>query len=253
MSSPSYHQCPSSSVSSAQTTNGGRPRAARYASQRRDDVSDEFAGVLSRSRASGLAVVRAAADRERPQAVERGRVVVPVDGIGRVPRAVPDQRDRLPVDRHRDRAGRGRQRLELGEGVIGGRLVHAERAHAGRLELLVEPGPVGALGQPEAAAPAAEAGAVRSDPGRELQLHSLLGGQQRQHGVGRGRGPELDRTGVLERAEARRAGRGRAARIPGPPTHSRAPTLAAHPRHRPGRLPPTPRCRAGGSRRACRS
>ena len=54
--------------------------------------------------------------RPRAHPVDRLRVVVAVDGIGGIAALVPHERDRLPVERHRDRAA-GRHRLELVERV----------------------------------------------------------------------------------------------------------------------------------------
>ncbi len=65
-------------------------------------------------------------------------------------------------------------------------------------EVALEPGLVGALGQPEAPAPLAEPALVPGCAGGELQTHARVGGEHRQHGVrGRG-GPELH---ALERGE----------------------------------------------------
>ena len=164
-------------------------------------MGDELARVLAGARERPLAVVRAAADREGTQTVHGRRVVVAIDRIGRIARLVPDERDCLPVDRHRDRPGRRRTRLELGEWVGRGRLVDAEGPHACRLELLVEPRPVCAFRQPHSPGPGAESRAVRSDPGRKLELRALLGCEQREHGVRGGRRPQLDRACALKRRE----------------------------------------------------
>ena len=65
-----------------------------------------------------------------------------------------------------------------------GALVDAEPAHSVLGQRPLEPGLVGALGQPEAALPA-EAPAVRAGAGVDLQAQALRGRQHRQHGVGR--------------------------------------------------------------------
>ena len=113
---PSYHQWPSSSVSSAQTTRAGRARAARYASARRITWSTKCAACSRARRVGGVAVVGPAAVRPCPHAVDRLRVVVPVDRVRRVAAVVPHQRNRAPVERDGDRTARG-DRLEVVERI----------------------------------------------------------------------------------------------------------------------------------------
>ena len=231
---PSYHQWPSSSVSSAQQSSP--PPATRS-----DRTLDEVARVLAGQRERRLAVVRPAGVVPRPEVVHGAAVVVAVGVVDRVAVAVvPDQLDRLPVDRHGHRPGLGGDRAEVVE-ALDPRLVDAERAHAVVGEVALEPGRVRALRQPEAAAPVAEAAHVGRPAGGQLQAQAGVGGQHRQQRVGRARRPQLDALEVGERA---RAGRGRGARRPRRRTCSRrrrgAPRRPARARRR---------CRARRSRR----
>ena len=178
---PSYHQWPSSSVSSA-TTHVPPPAT------RSPDPSPR-----SRPRPPGPA------PSARPVVV--GRPVVGVDVVAvlgvvvvvavgarvRVAALVPHERHRRPVDRPQHRPGRGAQRPEVARVAEAEhpRQLHARRPHPGRLEQRVEPRGVAALGQPQPAAPGAAAPAVRRDPGLQLQPHAPVGGQQRQHRVRR--------------------------------------------------------------------
>jgi hypothetical protein len=149
-------------------------------------------------------------------------VVVAVARIGRVAAALaPDELDRLPVDRHRDRARRGGDGLELLVRAVAERrrLIDAEGTHPVWAKPVLEPGDVGALRQPQPTVPAAEAAPVPRDAGRDLEIEPGVGRQQRQHGMGGGGGPELDRAaarGVAEAPEqvaARRLDRVRGARV----------------------------------------
>ena len=90
------------------------------------------------------------------------------------------------------------------------RVLHEEVLDALGREPLVEPGahaplavrplrsPVGALGQPEAARPAAEEAPVGLHAGAHLREHRAVALQQRQERVGRGRGQHLDRLLLLK-------------------------------------------------------
>ena len=71
-------------------------------------------------------------------------------------------------------------------------LIDAEGPHAVVRELAFQPGCVGALGQPEAALPRAEAAQVGGGAGGQLEPPPGVGGQQRQQRVGGRGGPELD-------------------------------------------------------------
>lgn len=123
-------------------------------------------------------------------------VVVAIGTVGGVAAVAPDQLDRRAVDRHQQRPVGALQRRQLGGAATAEHVgqVDADSVDAGLLQQRVEPRRVGALGQPEAAAPLACAGllqprALRGDPGLDLQPHARVGRQQRQHRVRRRRGP----------------------------------------------------------------
>ena len=71
--------------------------------------------------------------------------------------------------------------------------IDARGVHALLFQHDVQPRVVRALRQPEAARPSARAQPVRLDAGAHLQPHAGVRGQQRQHGVRRGRGPARKR------------------------------------------------------------
>ena len=191
---PSYHQCPSSSVSSAQTARPppGRPAPSRL--QALAGAGDEVRGVLPGERERALVVVGLAVVAPRRVVVDGVVVVVAVDAGGRVAVVAPDERHRRAVDRHERHALLADERAQV--------LARAEPEAVGQLdaggvhprvgERRGQPRGVGALGQPEAAAPALapEARAVSLDAGLDLRAHAGVGGEQRQHGV-RGRGGPL--------------------------------------------------------------
>ena len=105
---PSYHQWPSSSVSSAQQSSPPSGDAG-------DRPLHEVARVLARECQRGLAVVRVAGVAPRLEVVHGAAVVVAVGAVRRVAVAVvPDQLDGRPVDRHGHRAGLGRDRAAGG-------------------------------------------------------------------------------------------------------------------------------------------
>ena len=92
-------------------------------------------------------------------------MIVAVGGAGGIAVAVvPDQLDRLPVDRHRHRPGLGGDRTQVVEAGDPG-LVHAEGAHSVIGEVALEPWLERALRPPEAALPGAEAPRVRGGAG----------------------------------------------------------------------------------------
>ena len=129
------------------------------------------------------------------------------------------------VDRDEHGARARRQRLQVRAGAAAQDVgeIDAGGVDARRGEQRVEPGRVGALGQPQPPVPPPEAVAVRRDPRVELEPQATVGGQQRQDRVGRrgrpggvaaqpaqqvaaDRGelrlrPLVGRTGVLQRSE----------------------------------------------------
>ncbi len=115
-------------------------------------------------------------------------------GIGRVAVQRPQPAHRLPVDRERRHARPGADRAQGRERRLPGRLVGAEGGEPDLGEEVLETGLVGAFGQPDAAG-GAEPAPVRADRGLELQQPCLAGRDQRQQGMGRGRGDELDAPG----------------------------------------------------------
>jgi len=131
-------------------------------------------------------------------------VVVAVRRVRGIALRIPDQRDQVPVDRHRHGPGRGGDRLELVERRQPERvrLVDAEGPHAVLGQLTLQPLAVRALGEPEAAGPAVpEAALVRAHAGADLQPQPGVGGQQREHCVGGRARPELHRAAQAEVAE----------------------------------------------------
>ena len=204
-SSPSYHQWPSSSVSSAQQS---RPPSASFSAAR----AHEVARVRARELERGVVVVRLAGVVPRLQVVDGPAPVVAVGAVRGVAALVaPDELDRLPVDRHAPRAPRRWRPGVRWSNPATPRLVDAEDAHAVVGQLALETRDVGALGQPEAAAPVAEPAQVRRGAGGHLEPHAGVGGHQRQQPVGGGGGPELH----AARARAKAPSRSRPALLEG--------------------------------------
>jgi len=113
-------------------------------------------------------------------------VVVAVGAVGRVAAVAPHELDRLAVDRHEQRAVGAPEWAQVLVGLQHVRQVDADGVHAGLLQQRVEPRRVGALRQPQPAAPAvAEAPAVSVDAGAQLEAHAGIGREQRQDRVGR--------------------------------------------------------------------
>ena len=212
---PSYHQWPSSSVSSAQQTSPGRPRSARVGVEPRDHPRHEVARVLARELQRVLVVVRLAAVVPRPQVVQGAPVVVAV--AARATGSPPLPQTRLTVSQSIGTAT-GPGSVATGSSWSSEPCPSAsvwstqKHAHAVLGEVALEPGLVGALGQPEAAAPAlAEAALVRGDAGAHLQPQ-----RRRRWPASAARRGWPWRSTARRRAsrEGGRAGRGRGARTP---------------------------------------
>jgi len=114
-------------------------------------------------------------------------VGVAVGGVGGVAAVAPHELDRRAVDGHEQRPALGRDRPEL-TGVAAPEdvgQVDDDGVDPRLLQQRVEPRRVGALRQPEAAAPRAEARPVRGDAGADLQADGGVGRQQREDRVRR--------------------------------------------------------------------
>src|SRR3954454_8234284 len=134
--------------------------------------------MLLREPKRRLVFVRSTAVVPGLEVVDGAAVVVAVGVVaGRAVRG-PDQRVALPVDRQCHWPRLGGHGLEGIEGTEAARvrLVDAEAARAELRELALGAGRLSALGQPEAAAPAAEAPLVRFHSSRDLQLAAGLCG-----------------------------------------------------------------------------
>ena len=192
---PSYHQWPSSSVSSAQQSSPPSATRARGALH-------EVARVLAGERQRGLAVVGAAGVVPGLEVVDGAAVVVAVGAVrrgsrrgrSRPARPSASRSARPPGPPRWPPAAGGRSRRTRG-------LVDAEGPHAVVGEVALQARRVGALRQPEAAAPLAEAAQVRGGAGGQLQPQPGVGGEHRQQRVGRARGPQLHPVERGERAE----------------------------------------------------
>ena len=164
-----------------------RGEALQSSRDRGDELAPLLAGALGRrGRLVGIA-----ADRPRARSPQRLAVEVGVQGVRRIAVEGPQPPDRLPVDRVGDGLARGRDRRQRRQRLVGRALIGAEVAQAALGEQPLEAGLVGALGQPEPVR-LAEAPAMRAQPGVDLQAAALAGGDEREHGVGRGRREELD-------------------------------------------------------------
>ena len=190
---PSHHQCPSSSVSIAKTSSPRRPRSAANRRQPGRDGGGELAGrARGRGPRGRVRVVRGRRRSPTGGPAQRLAMEVREGGVGRVAVERPEPADRLPVDRERQRAGRGRDRRQRRRRRLVRALVGAEVARApARPSSRSSPGSIGALREPEAAR-RAEAAPVRAQPGVDLQPAAGAGREQRQHRVGGRRGDQLD-------------------------------------------------------------
>jgi len=154
-------------------------------------AGDEIARVNSGLRPRGDRVVRLAVIAPRVMAVGRVTVGVAVGHVRRVPGVTPDERDRLAIDRPQQRAVVADQRLKVASIAEPehARELDARRSDAGLGEQRIEPPGMAALGQPEAAVPAAESAPVSGEGRLDLKSDAVVGHEQREHRVGRRRGP----------------------------------------------------------------
>src|ERR1700689_4099427 len=127
--------------------------------------------MLASERERGVAIIGVAIVVPGVVVVDGVVVIVAVGARCRVAAGAPYQRDRGAVDRyehHSTVADDWLQVLDGAEAEAVGQL-DANRTHAGLLERARQPRRVGALGQPQASAPAlAEAASVGADPGLHL-------------------------------------------------------------------------------------
>ncbi len=135
--------------------------------------------------------MRAPADRPQARSLGREPMELHICRVGGVTAWRPDELDGGPVEREGDDPRGGADRRQRPEWALEGALIGAEEPKIAFDEQRLDPGAVGAFGQPEAAWDP-EAPPVGAKPGVDLESAGGGRGDQRKHRVGRSGGQQRD-------------------------------------------------------------